>query len=448
MKRICALLLTFALLCMSVSAAAATTLKMGSKGEEVVRLQTRLIELGLLSGSADGNYGQNTKTAVSQFQSYLAKAGYDVSVDGIAGAQTQQYLQNDAVCDDVISLKVGDSGSSVTRLQTRLYDLSFLDGDIDGSFGEATRTAVLAFQQLMVNYGVEGIEATGVADSATQALLFSDLSAYDIVTPSSYDENDPLCLKAGHLYARSCILIDANTGEALFEKNADRQMYPASTTKIMTLMLALENLDLDATVTIPQSASDIPSDSSIVPLTVGEKMSVRDLLYGMMIRSGNDAANAVATLVSGSTQSFADLMNAKAGQLGLAGTHYANAHGYHDPNHYTTARDMAMLTRVALKNDQFRAIASSQRYTMAATQKRKELVVSRSYGILTSSSQYYYPYAFGIKTGYTSKAGYCFVGAAEKDGRTLIAVVFKCGRDKNNKWTDTRRLFEYGFAQE
>ena len=130
----------------------------------------------------------------------------------------------------------------------------------------------------------------------------------------------------------------------------------------------------------------------------------------------------------------------------MTNTHYANAHGLHNADHYTTARDMALLTRECLQSDLFRKITFSYTYTMAPTALRDEMVIYHDYAILDFSSSYYYKYARGIKTGYTSQAGQCFVGAADKDGHELIAVILRCGGAKTDKWKDAKKLFEYGFA--
>ena len=269
----------------------------------------------------------------------------------------------------------------------------------DGVYGDNTQKAVLEFQQYMAEQGAANIQATGSADAATRALLSQDLSGYGLTTPTSYSSGDPLSLGPGHLYARTCVLMDADTGEILFEKRPDQQMYPASTTKIMTLMLALEALPLDKVVTIPKEAGQVPGDSSLVPVYAGEEMTVQDLLTGLMLRSGNDAANATAVLAAGTLDDFVAQMNARAAQLGMVNTHFVNPHGYHDNQHYTSARDLAILTREALKNQDFVDIVSTLRYTMAATSKRGALSLSNSYAILNSASSYYDQRAFGVKTG-------------------------------------------------
>ena len=252
------------------------------------------------------------------------------------------------------------------------------------------------------------------------------------------DESDLIC--------NSCVLMDAYTGEVLFEKGADVRRYPASTTKIMTLLVSIENCDGRQIVTVPSCASDITLDSTRVPVYPGEKMPLIDLWYGLIFNSGNDAANAIAFLTSGSIKNFVNAMNAKAKELGMTNTHFANAHGLHDPNHYTTARDLALLTGYALNFDLFREITFSTGYTMQATSRRGPLILDHHYGITDYTSPYYYPYALGIKTGWHSKAGQCYVGAADKDGHELIAVVLSCGGLKADKWKDAKKLFEYGFS--
>jgi D-alanyl-D-alanine carboxypeptidase len=447
MKRAIAYILLVCLCILACTGAAAAALKKGAKGEEVAEVQRQLIKLGLLSGSADGIYGDGTERAVNRFQRWLKDNGYaDTPADGIVGDKTRAFLYDKEILEDIMTLEKGERGEDVSALQGRLYDLNFLEEDPDGVFGDVTEAAVRAFQQLMVDRGLKQT-ATGIADPDTRSTLNGDLSLWGIAAPMFFDEENPLALTREYLYARSCILMDADTGEVLFEKEADKKMYPASTTKVMTAMIALNKLKLNQQVTIPKEAANVPSDSSLVPLTPGEQMSVRDLITSLMLRSGNDAANALAVLCSGSVEKFSALMNHHAGRLGMANTNFTNPHGYHSAEHYTTARDMARLVMESLRSQAFVDIITTRSYTMAATAKRKELTIKNNYGILDASSKYYVPGAFGIKTGYTGRAGYCYVGAARKDGRTLILVLFKSGRESTCKWVDARRLYAYGFAQ-
>lgn len=261
----------------------------------------------------------------------------------------------------------------------------------------------------------------------------------------AYDEENPQNLKAADIRGTAAIVMDANTGRVLFEKDADRKMYPASTTKIMTALLALEYGHLDETVTVPKQITKLPKDSSVVPLKAGEKLSLKDLLYGLMLHSGNDAAVAIATHISGSVDKFVARMNERAAELGCQGTRFKNPHGYMQENHFTTARDLALIAREAMKLETFREIVATPSYTLPAVSKNKKRKLVSTDEMILESSTNYYPYEIGIKTGSHSKAGQCFVGAAEKDGVTLITVTLKS--TNKGKWTDTKRLSEYGFSQ-
>lgn len=423
------------------------SLSSGSKGDAIVTLQQRLIDLGLTSGKADGIYGSQTAAAVEEAQRLLIADGYDVAQTGEADERTLALLFDEEAESALRTLRLGSKGTRVSELQTRLVDLKLLTGLIDGAFGANTEAAVRAFQSRMTQLGVTGLKEDGVATPELIELMMSDLSQYGFQAPIYFDETQPLTLSPYALYSKGCILIDAPTGAVLFEDGADTRLYPASTTKIMTLLLAIESGDLDRTITIPESAADVPKDSSLVPVTVGEQMSMRDLLYGLIIRSGNDAANAVAELCAGSVSAFVAQMNARAQSLGMTGTHFMNPHGYHDKEHYTTARDLATLARYGLTNADFCQIATALSYTMPATSQRGPLELKNSYEIFDPSSPYYISGAAGIKSGYTSYAGFCYVGAAQKNGRTLIAVVMGLPT-RNRAWMDLRRLFAYGFALE
>ena len=251
------------------------------------------------------------------------------------------------------------------------------------------------------------------------------------------------------LYARSAILIEASTGEVLFEKNADEIMYPASTTKILTGYIALQMADLENDiVTVSQNALDlVPPTYQKIPLSVGEEVPIMDVIGSMLVRSGNEAANALAEHLRGDINSFADLMNDTARMLGCSqDTHFTNPSGVHDPLHYTTVRDMAIIARAAMKNEIFRSIVRTTSYEMQATGHHPLRTVVGDTPILNPESEsYYYRDAIGVKTGFTNAAGYCYVGAAKRGGIELISVVFYSSR--KGRWTDTKKLLEYGFTQ-
>ena len=266
-----------------------------------------------------------------------------------------------------------------------------------------------------------------------------------------YDEEHPDELSPDQLYALSAILMVEDTGEVIFEKNPDEIRYPASTTKMLTVLLGILMVDdVYAYVTVSETALDVPADSSTMKLKAGEEIRFIDVLYGTMLLSGNDGANVIAETVSGSIPEFVNLMNSTAQMYGCTNTHFANPHGYHDDNHYSTARDLAIIARQAMQNEQFREIASAVSWSIPKTnmQKAQTITTKNEYmlpGSEESPNKYYYPYAVGIKTGSHSRSGYCFAGGAEKDGVRLISVVLFTG--KRARWADTIKLMNYGFSQ-
>jgi len=300
---------------------------------------------------------------------------------------------------------------------------------------------------------ITGLMPTAIAvesDPNTEENVWVDPVLSDNAIP--WDEKHPELLDPSMLYAKSAILIEASTGEVLFEKNADEIMYPASTTKILTCYIALKMADLENDlVTISQNAIDlVPPTYATIPVRAGEEIKMKDLIAATLVRSGNEGANAIAEYLNGSIGSFAALMNQTASMLGCSpDTHFTNPSGAHDPNHYTTVRDMAIIARAAMKNDLFREIVRQNTYAMPATDgvnggHPQRTLVGGTH-ILDPENDYYYPDAIGVKTGFTNPAGYCFVGAAKRGGIELISVVFYSSR--RGRWTDTKKLMEYGFTQ-
>lgn len=246
-------------------------------------------------------------------------------------------------------------------------------------------------------------------------------------------------------YAESAILMEASTGTILYEKNSHAQMYPASITKIMTGLLAVENSSLDETVTFSHnSVFGIPGGSSIVGgIDEGDKYSMEFCLYGLMLLSGNETAMAIAEHVAGSTEAFADMMNQRAAKLGCQNTHFANPHGLHDPNHYTSAYDMALISKAVLQNPDIKKFICTATYDFPPTSKGEIRYDNRNHHKMMEGGAYEYDGCIGGKTGYTSDAGSTLVTFAERDGMTLICVVMK--EDKPSHWTDTATLLDYGF---
>ena len=264
-----------------------------------------------------------------------------------------------------------------------------------------------------------------------------------------YDPEHPEELAAGHLNATSAILIEAESGEVIFEKNADALSHPASTTKIMTVWLALTMADPETKVVVSENATNVEEDESSAKLAPGEEMRLIDLMYGAILLSGNDAATAIAEGVAGSVDTFTYYMNQAAMALGCTNTHFVNANGLTDANHLSTARDLAKITRVAMQDPTFRQIAGSVTYTMPKDNvyRSREIVTGvRFINPAEKEGGTYYEYSTGVKTGTTEAAGRCFVGSATKDGVTLISVVMGCSNDKA-RYTDTIKLMDYGFTQ-
>ena len=275
------------------------------------------------------------------------------------------------------------------------------------------------------------------------------------LSPSApdYDPEHPEDLNPNQLYALSAVLMTQDNGEIIFEKDPDTIRYPASMTKILTVLLGLlyvEEEDLEKTVIVSETAVNVPADSSTMYLKAEEEIRFIDVLYGTMLLSANDGANVIAETVAGNIPAFVEMMNQYAIGFGCTNTHFVNAHGYHDDNHYSTARDMAVIAREAMKNETFRQIAKATSYRIPRTNKqRARTITTKSEYMLTGSEEspnkYYYEYASGIKTGSHSHSGYCFAGAASKDGVDLISVVMFTG--KRARWADTIKLMNYGFSQ-
>lgn len=244
----------------------------------------------------------------------------------------------------------------------------------------------------------------------------------------------------------SAILMDSNTGQVLYEKNSDERLYPASTTKIMTALLLLEDGDLEKLVEINKDVPDlIERGSSQIYLIPGELITRKQLLFALLIDSANDAAVAIAQDISGSVEKFARKMNKRARELGATNTNFVNPHGLHDNNHYTSARDLALIAREAMKNPIFREAVTTPRYIIPATNKQETryLYITNRLIRKTKNKNYYYEKATGIKTGYTSKSGYALVGGASDKNLDLISVILNS--TSSQVYEDTHALFEYGF---
>lgn len=249
------------------------------------------------------------------------------------------------------------------------------------------------------------------------------------------------------LNSEAAILIENESGNILYEKNSSERLYPASTTKIMTAILAIENCDLNETAEVSQGAVDsVPSGYTNAGLIPGEEFTVEELLYALMIASANEAANVLAEHISGSVEEFAVLMNEKAKELGCENTNFVNANGMHNENHYTTAQDLCTIAEYCFENETFREIIQTVNYTVPATElhSAEDRILTNTDALINPNSQYYYEYALGGKTGFTSQAGNCLVCFAEKDGIYLTAVLLNASSSVN-RFSDARNLLSFGY---
>ncbi len=262
-------------------------------------------------------------------------------------------------------------------------------------------------------------------------------------------------LEAPLINTRGAIVGEMTTGTIVYELNADDRLYPASITKIMTAIVALENCEPYDVVTVSAEALRGLADlGSSVLLKEGEKMAFMDMLKYMLIPSGNDAANAIAEHVAGSIPAFIEMMNKKAEELGCTDTHFTNAHGLHDDNHYTTARDLLKIAEYAMKNETFAEIVKIDRTVLAATNMRDQQTISSTNHLISRwrTREYYYEGAIGIKTGTTTPAGLCLVSGVKEGDLTYITVVLGAEKAEDGtmgNFTETIKLLDYarkGFA--
>ena len=266
-------------------------------------------------------------------------------------------------------------------------------------------------------------------------VLATDIDKSDY-NPDNLETNSP-----------SVLLMDANTGKILYSKNAFERQFPASTTKIMTAILTLENCKLSDVVTVSHNAIfSIPVGYSHASLQEGEELTVEQLLNVLLIPSANDAAVALAEHIAGSVDAFAEMMNNKAKEIGCLDTHFVNPNGVHNEEHYSTAYDLALIGKYAMQFDDIMRIAKVNQYTLPKTNKydKEDRIFNATNGLITKNGNYYYPEATGLKTGYTDKSGYCIVATASKSNVNLLEVVL--GSDSiEERYEDCTKLFDYGF---
>lgn len=253
--------------------------------------------------------------------------------------------------------------------------------------------------------------------------------------------------QAADIASDTGILMDADTGTVLFDKGGDQQRYPASITKIMTLLVAVENSSMDEQVTFTETGvRNVAADSSNINSKVGEVMTMQDCLHALMIISANDAAAQIAEHVGGTEQNFIDMMNQRAAEIGCTNTHFTNSSGLPDENHYSSAKDMALIFREGLKNKDFRSVLGDADYTIQPTNMTSDKrVMHTHHPMFAPESDIYYPGCIGGKTGFTNLAAHTLVTAVEQNGTTYIAVVMH-GVELSTCCLDSKALFDYGFG--
>lgn len=243
-------------------------------------------------------------------------------------------------------------------------------------------------------------------------------------------------LKENDISARSAVLIEANSGRVIWGKSENTRLPMASTTKIMTTIIALESGDLDTEFTVDSAA--VHTEGSSMGLREGDIVSLRDLCIGMLLPSGNDAANSAAVRLGGDIPTFAGMMNSKAAELGLSDTHFVTPSGLHDPEHYSTAYDMSRLAAYALKDPDFAAICGEQTIKLSFGDPPYDRWLTNTNKLLGQ-----YGGCIGVKTGFTDEAGRCLVSAAERDGVRLVCVTLNAPDD----WNDHAKLYDHGFSR-
>ena len=243
--------------------------------------------------------------------------------------------------------------------------------------------------------------------------------------------------------ADASIVIDNKTNKILYSKNENKKMYPASTTKILTAILVIENSNLDDLVTASYDAiMSIPDGYSIANIQIGEQLTVEQLLELLLVHSANDAANVLSEFIGVSTDSFVSMMNTRINELGLSNSHFTNVYGMHNENHYTTAHDLAIIMKYCLKNDTFRKISGQASCSIPSTNKYGTRTYNSTNELLIPNSSSYYKYLTTGKTGFTSQAKECLVSSAYKDDLELIGVVL----GSNNRFSDTRAIYDFAYS--
>ena len=291
------------------------------------------------------------------------------------------------------------------------------------------------------------LSAVFIAVSVALMLPVQIMAAVDLNAKYDISTNQIQGWPAGpDITSDTGILMDADTGVVLYNKGADEQRYPASITKIMTLLVAVENSTMDEKVTFTETGvRNVTADSSNIGTQVGEVLTMEDCLYALIIQSANDVAAQIAEHVGGTEQAFIDMMNQRAQEIGCTNTHFANSSGLPDDNHYSSARDMALIFREGLKNDTFRKVIGTPDYIIQPTNMNsQQRILHTHHPMFAPESGFYYECCIGGKTGTTVAAGHTLVTGATRNNTTYIAVTMR-GAELSNSCMDTTAMFNYAF---
>lgn len=318
------------------------------------------------------------------------------------------------------------------------------------------------FQIRLIKYVLSFRETCPIMRGKTMNRLIAFLLCFMLLL-SVHENVNANTSAVDDINAKSGILVEHSTGKILYEKNIDVKMYPASMTKLLTVLVSLDYLELTEIITVGNEIYSVPADSSKAGNVVGESLTVENLMRLIIIPSGNEtscvAARAVAKKVTGNEEIsypeaekvFVDLMNEKAKSMGAMSSHFANPHGYHDDSHYSTARDMSIISRAALDDPFISQIIMEKSFIGSGLGDNSDSTIhAQDYrwythnSLLKEDSDFFYSHATGMKTGFTNEAGYCLSASAEKDNISLISVVFFSGEEE--RYNDVINLFEYGFS--
>lgn len=290
-------------------------------------------------------------------------------------------------------------------------------------------------------------------------VVFTFVSFLGVLSPTSRvlaeatatpESTLPTAPSESSINAQSVTMIDADTGEVVYTKNPYKKLYPASVTKLLTVLILLENCDLDDEVVCGDEVTGFTAENCKINLQPGEKLTVEQMAYACLLPSANDAAAAAAVHVAGSIDAFAGMMNERAKQLGLEDSNFVNPHGIHDDDHYTTTWDMSLVAKAALENETMAKIMKTGTYTIPETNKSAEREIMNTNCLIVNNDsakdKYLYSYATGMKTGTTYKAGTCLAASAKKDGKEYIAVIFNAPYNSGyERFNIASTLFDYAF---